>query len=659
LHQRQLKVGILRQEVLALIVLSFSFLLDFLRKERESISLKTGGKMKRSFEFIGMVVGTILIVQPAIADTNVSGVISTNTVWNTAGSPYIVTGDVLVDTSVRLDIQPGVEVRIDQGKHIMIKGTFSAIGTATDSIMITKNGTAEWSRLWFKSTSRCSLEYCRVEYANNSAIYNENADSLYIGYCTICNNSRSGVFNHSGSATITDNAISNNSAYSGSGIYNGGIATITNNTISYNLASNTGGGIYNYGTGTATITNNTISYNSASLEGGGVCVYGSAIMTNNTISNDSARYGGGICVYGSVTITNNTISYNSASLKGGGIFNYSGSAVITNNAISCNLAFLEGGGVFNYSDGATITNNTISYNLASNNGGGVCNSFGFATIKYNSITDTTSSAIYIKGGSPLVRTNNIYATGYAVYNGDTNSTDARYNWWNTVNTDTIDAKIFDYYDDSSKGIVYYRLFLSEAFSDTVTPTAPLNLTANGSNPSPVTSDSIFVIDWINPSDPSGISEYHYKLGSEPISDFDTTGTFHSAPDTVFSIGEELCVWLVDSSGNLNYQNGASVMLYVGIEENVVPPQRGVASLQILKNPFVKSTVIRYSLPEYTDTRLTVYDLSGREMRELVNGKQTAGSHEFSFEGRGLTTGAYFLVLNAGENKLTRKIILTK
>ena len=61
-----------------------------------------------------------------------------------AGSPYIVTGNVLVDTLVRLNIQPGVEVKIDSEKYIMVKGTLNAIGTATDSIIITKNGTAKW-----------------------------------------------------------------------------------------------------------------------------------------------------------------------------------------------------------------------------------------------------------------------------------------------------------------------------------------------------------------------------------------------------------------------------------------------------------------------------------------------------------------------------------
>ncbi len=46
-------------------------------------------------------------------------------------------------------------------------------------------------------------------------------------------------------------------------------------------------------------------------------------------------------------------------------------------------------------------------------------------------------------------------------NGDVNATN---NWWGTTNTDSIDARIYDYYDDSTQGEVLYTPFL----------TAPIN-----------------------------------------------------------------------------------------------------------------------------------------------------------------------------------------
>ncbi|MDI6840491.1 MAG: hypothetical protein QMD71_06570 [bacterium] len=98
----------------------------------------------------------------------------------------------------------------------MIKGNLYAIGTAMDSIIISARDTTQrWSRLWFKPSSRCSLKYCRIEYAGNSAIYDSIAFSLYIGY----------------------NTITNNYALYGSGIRSYGSPTIKYNTITDTIAS--------------------------------------------------------------------------------------------------------------------------------------------------------------------------------------------------------------------------------------------------------------------------------------------------------------------------------------------------------------------------------------------------------------------------------------
>ena len=64
----------------------------------------------------------------ALAVTDVSGVINTDTTWNLAGSPYIVTGDVSVKGAATptLTIEPGVEVRFTQNTGLYIGGNFSS-----------------------------------------------------------------------------------------------------------------------------------------------------------------------------------------------------------------------------------------------------------------------------------------------------------------------------------------------------------------------------------------------------------------------------------------------------------------------------------------------------------------------------------------------------
>ncbi|RKY60063.1 MAG: hypothetical protein DRP95_04530, partial [Candidatus Latescibacterota bacterium] len=51
--------------------------------------------------------------------------------------------------------------------------------------------------------------------------------------------------------------------------------------------------------------------------------------------------------------------------------------------------------------------------------------------------------------------------------------------------------------------------------DRTAPSKPINLTANGSNPSPWKSTKTFTIDWTNPTDSTGIAGAWYKLGEAP------------------------------------------------------------------------------------------------------------------------------------------------
>ncbi len=102
------------------------------------------------------------------------------------------------------------------------------------------------------------------------------------------------------------------------------------------------------------------------------------------------------------------------------------------------------------------------------------------------------------------------------------------------------------------------------FIDISAPPPPQNLLANGANPSPWNSDSLFVLTWINPPEPSGISRALYKIGAKPSSNYDTTGSLKPvSPDTVYTTVEGgiwLYMWLIDGLGNVNYNNMDSVLL---------------------------------------------------------------------------------------------------
>src|SRR5690606_22882909 len=51
------------------------------------------------------------------------------------------------------------------------------------------------------------------------------------------------------------------------------------------------------------------------------------------------------------------------------------------------------------------------------------------------------------------------------------------------------------------------------------------------------------------------------------------------------------------------------------------------------NPFDQSTVIRYSLPEDGNVSLIIYDMSGKQVKVLVDGFHDSGEHQAEWNAR--------------------------
>ena len=78
------------------------------------------------------------------------------------------------------------------------------------------------------------------------------------------------------------------------------------------------------------------------------------------------------------------------------------------------------------------------------------------------------------------------------------------------------------------------------------------------------------------------------------------------------------------------------------------------------NPFNPSTKIRYSLETSSFVTIKVYDVTGKEMSELINKKLSVGSYEIYFNAAELPAGIYFYTLYADGNAIaTKKLALVK
>ncbi len=92
--------------------------------------------------------------------------------------------------------------------------------------------------------------------------------------------------------------------------------------------------------------------------------------------------------------------------------------------------------------------------------------------------------------------------------------------------------------------------------------------------------------------------------------------------------------------------------------------RTFAAAQNYPNPFNPSTRIEYRLPEQRHVRLGVYALDGKLVRMLVDGNMPAGTHTAVWNGRDendrqVASGTYFYRIQAGDDVVTRKMLLTK
>jgi hypothetical protein len=77
------------------------------------------------------------------------------------------------------------------------------------------------------------------------------------------------------------------------------------------------------------------------------------------------------------------------------------------------------------------------------------------------------------------------------------------------------------------------------------------------------------------------------------------------------------------------------------------------------NPFNPTTKISFSLPKGEFVTVKIFDMSGKEVAELVNGEMKAGTHDFQFDGSRLSSGIYFYRINTASFTDTKRMILVK
>ncbi|MBN2000151.1 T9SS type A sorting domain-containing protein, partial [candidate division KSB1 bacterium] len=77
------------------------------------------------------------------------------------------------------------------------------------------------------------------------------------------------------------------------------------------------------------------------------------------------------------------------------------------------------------------------------------------------------------------------------------------------------------------------------------------------------------------------------------------------------------------------------------------------------NPFNPSTNIAFNVPLPSDVRVTIFDISGREIATIANGHHEPGRHEIFFDASGLASGVYFYKVETSYDVVVNKMMLMK
>ena len=230
-----------------------------------------------------------------------------------------------------------------------------------------------------------------------------------------------GLWNGSGSMTVTDVVIDGNIASGdeategGGGIYNlaGNLLINPSTLIRNNVAngvSGSGGGIFNGAGGTLGVNDAVIVNNTANRAGGGIeDASGSAsdfLVINSFINNNEAMMnpgnGGGIHVGGdgNLRIVRSRVNGNRAATEGGGLWSGSGNLTVDGGMLNGNIAagdssFHGGGAIFNVSgevvveSGVMIINNDATG--AGGSGGGILSDSGFVAVTNSTLRNNSAS----------------------------------------------------------------------------------------------------------------------------------------------------------------------------------------------------------------------------------------------------------------------------
>ena len=104
-------------------------------------------------------------------------------------------------------------------------------------------------------------------------------------------------------------------------------------------------------------------------------------------------------------------------------------------------------------------------------------------------------------------------------------------------------------------------------------------------------------------------------------------------------------------------NGATASSYMLKVDSELPEVLSLA--QNYPNPFNPSTRIEFVLPERSNVKLQIFDITGRLIETLADREYSQGTHTVTFTPQNLASGVYFYRIVTSRGSISRKMVLIK
>ncbi|HNX01097.1 MAG TPA: T9SS type A sorting domain-containing protein [Candidatus Cloacimonadota bacterium] len=185
---------------------------------------------------------------------------------------------------------------------------------------------------------------------------------------------------------------------------------------------------------------------------------------------------------------------------------------------------------------------------------------------------------------------------------------------------------------------------------------PTNLTNQ------VQSGNLVQLNWQPPT--TTTTGYTVYKNGEFLDFVDAATTSYADPTPITAATYYHITALLDSSVGESLPSFDVVAEPIVANQDVVQPASPSAITSVYPNPFTSESRIAYRVKDSGNVKISIYNILGQKVRDIVNVSKSAGSYTATWNGKddrgnSLSNGVYFIKMQSGDQTDTKKVMLVR